>query len=156
VAGAAALLQSIVKARGQAPLSPIQLRRLLTTTGTPQAGDLGEHIGPRPNLRAAIEALDSAAESDPRITSLKLKGSSGKLIVDGVNFLPSDSIVEIGGTPVTKLKYPSSYFVPSGGTTRIMTKRDVTAMLPRGVDIPITVFTPSTERRSEPVILRRD
>ena len=156
VAGAAALLQSIVKARGQAPLSPIQLRRLLTLTGTPQTGNLSEHIGPRPNLRAAIDALDSAVATEPRITSLKLKGSSGKLIVDGENFLPSDSIIEIGGTAVTKLKYPSAYFVPNGGTTRIMTKRDVTAMLPRGVDVPITVFTPSTERRSEAVIFRRD
>jgi subtilisin family serine protease len=156
VAGAAALLQSVVKARGQAPLSPLQLRRLLTTTGTPQTGDLSEHIGPRPNLRAAIEALDTTIGYDPRIRSLKLKGSSGKLIVDGENFFPSDSIIEIGGTPVTKLKYPSSYFLPGGITTRIMTKRDVTDMLPRGVDISITVFTPTTERRSAPFIFRRD
>ena len=41
VAGSAAILQSILKARGQAPLSPIQLRQLLTSTGTPQPGRSG-------------------------------------------------------------------------------------------------------------------
>jgi hypothetical protein len=156
VAGSAAILQSILKGRGQAPLSPIQLRQLLTSTGTPQTGNLGERIGPRPNLKAAIERLDSSAGSDPLITSIKLKGSSGKLIVNGENFLPSDSLVEINGTAITKLKYPSSYFLPSGMTTRIMTKRDVTEFLPPGVDVAITVYTPSADRRSERVMFRRD
>ena len=85
-----------------------------------------------------------------------MKGSSGKLIVNGENFLPSDSVVEINGTAITKLKYPSSYFLPSGMTTRIMTKRDVTEFLPLGVDVAITVYTPSADRRSEPILFRRD
>src|SRR4029078_2360723 len=75
VAGAAAVIQSIVKQRGNDPLSPLELRVLLTVTGTPQSGNLSENIGPRPNLKAAIALLDmDASQHDPKITSLKLKG----------------------------------------------------------------------------------
>jgi hypothetical protein len=93
---------------------------------------------------------------DPKVTALKFKGASGKLIVDGENFIPSDSIVEIGGTPVTRLKYPSAYFLPGGTTTRIMTKGDISALLPRGVDVAITVYTPGSGRRSLPYVFRRN
>ena len=157
VAGAAAVIQSIVKARGQEPLSPVQLRRLLAATGSAQAGDLSENIGPRPDLKAAIALLDTdSTQQDPKITALKFKGASGKLIVDGENFIPSDSIVEIGSTPITRLKYPSGYFLPGGTTTRIMTKGDVSALLPRGVDVTVAVFTPGSGRRSMPYIFRRN
>jgi hypothetical protein len=155
VAGAAALIQSIVKARGQAPIPPTQLRRLLTTTGTPQAGDTTKPIGPRPNLRAALEALDSQdQDSDPRITAVKYKRGSGKLIVDGENFLPNDSMIEIDGTAIPRHKYPSAYFLPGGRTSRVMSKGNISALLPAGSEVSITVFTPSTGKRSEPVSLR--
>ena len=157
VAGAAAVIQSIVKARGQEPLSPVQLRRLLAATGSPQAGDLSENIGPRPDLRAAMALLDADSNlQDPKINALKFKAATGKLIVDGENFIPSDSIVEIASAPVTRLKYPSGYFLPGGTTTRIMTKGDVSALLPRGVDVMVTVFTPGSGRRSLPYIFRRN
>ena len=58
VAGAAAALQGIQKARGAAPLSPLEVRQILTDTGTPQqAGSFPGNIGPRPDLAAAIPAL---------------------------------------------------------------------------------------------------
>src|SRR6185503_12669319 len=104
VAGAAALIQSILKARGLAPLTPKDLRQLLVCTGSVQRGDLSEHIGPRPNLRAALALLDGVApEAEPVITAVKKK-SGGKLTVDGNGFTLDDSIIEIDGTAVTKLK----------------------------------------------------
>ncbi|HEX8072479.1 MAG TPA: S8 family serine peptidase [Pyrinomonadaceae bacterium] len=61
VAGALACLQGILKARGQAPLSPLEARRLLRTTGSPQLDDPGSpasnRIGNRPDLRQLIAAL---------------------------------------------------------------------------------------------------
>ena len=88
VAGAAAVLESIVKASGQTPLTPSALRQLLTATGSPQQGDLSQHIGPRPNLRAAISMLDgSAVIPEPVISSAQMKGVSGKLIVNGEHFM---------------------------------------------------------------------
>lgn len=56
VAGAAVLLQSISRSAGKI-LAPAELRELLQRTGTPQAGNTKERIGPRPDLARAIDAL---------------------------------------------------------------------------------------------------
>jgi serine protease len=61
VAGAAAALQGVARARYGVPLDPIYLRQLLVSTGTPQTGS--EHIGPQPNLRLAIMALPASLSS---------------------------------------------------------------------------------------------
>lgn len=58
VAGAAAVLESVIKGQASPPLSPSGLRQLLTSTGSVQTGNLGRHIGPRPNLRNAIAAFN--------------------------------------------------------------------------------------------------
>ncbi len=57
VAGAAVIVQGVAKSRGRL-LTPIQIRELLRTTGTPQLGDTREQIGPRPDLERAITALE--------------------------------------------------------------------------------------------------
>ncbi len=157
VAGAVAVLQSIIIERGQPPLSPVEIRRLLSSTGTPQAGNLSERIGPRPNLRAALDALDADPLSrDPRITSVKVKGSAGKLIVNGEHFITDDSIIEIDGAAITRLKFPSEYRLPNGLTTRITTKGGVSELVPRGTEVTITVFNQRTGKRSEPFTFRRN
>lgn len=56
VAGAAVILEGIARTRG-APIAPAALRQLLRETGTPQAGDTRQQIGPRPDLERAIRAL---------------------------------------------------------------------------------------------------
>ncbi|MBA3397135.1 MAG: S8 family serine peptidase [Deltaproteobacteria bacterium] len=60
VAGAAVLLEGIARQRGRV-LPPAELRELLRATGTPQAGDIREQIGPRPDLERAIAALRSGS-----------------------------------------------------------------------------------------------
>jgi serine protease len=57
VAGAGAALQSICRATGRGNRAPTAMRQLLIDTGTPQQGNTAEHIGPLPNLWAAIAAL---------------------------------------------------------------------------------------------------
>jgi hypothetical protein len=65
VAGVVACIQGFLKAIGRPPLSPAEMRDLLVATGTPQKdidwdgnGTVDpRHIGPQPNLRAAINAL---------------------------------------------------------------------------------------------------
>jgi hypothetical protein len=148
VAGACAILQSIVKERGRPPLSPRDLRRLLVSTGTPQQGDVSQHIGPRPNLLAAIAALDAPLGEGPIITNARMKG--GKLVVDGEDFRTNESVIEIDGTAVTKLKYPSNFRLGNGTTTRLMTKKDVTSLLPAGQQVLLTVFIPGSNQRSDP------
>ncbi|MFL6212549.1 MAG: S8 family peptidase [Blastocatellia bacterium] len=157
VTGAAALLESIVKAKGQSPLSPPALRQLLRATGTPQAGDVSKRIGPRPNLRAAIAALDGQTTGPvPTISGVFMKGASGRIIVEGEHFAVGDSIIEINGQTAGKLKYPAGFIAANGEITRLMSKTDATAMLPRGVDVAITVYTRSTGLRSDPFAFRRE
>jgi len=55
VAAAAVAIQSATAAATGRVLSPRQVRQLLIDTGTPQAG--GGHIGPMPDLAAALAAL---------------------------------------------------------------------------------------------------
>ena len=153
VAGAAAVLQSIVKERGLTPLTSPQMRRLFRLTGTPQTGNLNKSIGPRPDLRAAIAWLD-ASDAPPRITSIRYKAGVGKLFVEGENFLPADSAIEINGIRVTKMKYPEEALLPNGTTTMVLGKAVFSDLLPRDTDVAITVFTPSTNARSEPFLFR--
>jgi subtilisin family serine protease len=56
VAGAAVILEGVARARGYV-LGADELRRLLRRTGTPQAGNLAEPIGPRPDLARAFPEL---------------------------------------------------------------------------------------------------
>jgi len=53
VAGAALLVEGLARASGRV-LAPRDLRALLRATGTPQAGDAREQIGPRPDLARAL------------------------------------------------------------------------------------------------------
>lgn len=53
VAGAALLVEANARARGKI-LAPREVRDLLVRSGTPQVGDLKEHIGPRPDLARAL------------------------------------------------------------------------------------------------------
>jgi subtilisin family serine protease len=56
VAGAAILLQSAARQRGHL-VSPLEMRTLLRETGTAQAGNTRQQIGPRPDLARALQKL---------------------------------------------------------------------------------------------------
>jgi uncharacterized protein (TIGR03382 family) len=57
VTGSAVLLQAIQQAGGGTRLTGMELRALLVATGTAQDGDTSQHIGPQPNLPAAVLGL---------------------------------------------------------------------------------------------------
>jgi hypothetical protein len=61
VAGAAANLQGVALNQFGAPLDPLAIRTLLVLTGSPQLGNTAEHIGPRPNLRQAVDTVTATA-----------------------------------------------------------------------------------------------
>jgi alpha-tubulin suppressor-like RCC1 family protein len=56
VVGAVGAVQGILKQSG-APLSPLEIRSLLKRTGSPQPATDTRHIGPLPDIRAAIDDL---------------------------------------------------------------------------------------------------
>ncbi len=65
-AGAAVAIQGVQKACGGPPLTPAAVRSLLVSTGTAQTaeGPYPGHIGPRPNLRAALARVDEDNDAD--------------------------------------------------------------------------------------------
>ena len=65
VAGAAILVQSVAKQSGRT-IGPVEMRDLLRATGTPQAGNASEQIGPRPDVARALEQLAGTAAAPHR------------------------------------------------------------------------------------------
>ncbi|MBE1491647.1 S8 family serine peptidase [Plantactinospora soyae] len=61
VTGAVVAVQSYLKATGRPVWTAAQLSSLLKSTGTPQGGDVGQRIGPLPDIRAALQSVGSAA-----------------------------------------------------------------------------------------------
>ncbi|MFI7612071.1 OmpL47-type beta-barrel domain-containing protein [Nonomuraea terrae] len=69
VTGAVVAVQSYLKATGQEPWTAAEIADLLKRTGTPQgSASAGEHIGPLPDVRAALKAI----EVDPPTTEAAL------------------------------------------------------------------------------------
>jgi hypothetical protein len=68
IVGAAACIQGVAGAVNEACLHPLQMRQLITDTGTPQGSD-PRYIGPRPNIGAALESFfgTSGAPSRPDV-----------------------------------------------------------------------------------------
>lgn len=62
VTGAVACLQGAFRADYGVSLTSDQIRDILISTGSVQLGNLSEHIGPRPNLAAAIPALGAPGQ----------------------------------------------------------------------------------------------
>jgi hypothetical protein len=61
VTGAVLAIQGVIKACGLTPLSPVQMRRTLVTTGTPQSAAVAGRIGPLPRIRQALLATPAAS-----------------------------------------------------------------------------------------------
>lgn len=57
ITGTVACLQGRYKSVYGVPMTSDQIRSILDATGTPQKGNLSQHIGPRPNLLAAFTAM---------------------------------------------------------------------------------------------------
>jgi serine protease len=64
VAGTAAAIQGVHRAKGRSPLTAVEVRAFLAATGTPQNLH-AKRIGPLPDLRAAIQLADTVYEPLP-------------------------------------------------------------------------------------------
>jgi serine protease len=59
IVGSAASIQGVANNLGLAQFDSMAMRELLVGTGTVQTGDLARNIGPLPNIRAAIESINT-------------------------------------------------------------------------------------------------
>ena len=64
VANSVIALESIYDTIAGSPMDPIDARAVLVATGTPQEGDLGKHIGPRPDVIASLSQLFPGDDCD--------------------------------------------------------------------------------------------
>lgn len=92
VVGAAALIQGIRRAGNIGPLSPLAMRSLLATTGTPQAPGATRNIGPLPNLRTAIASFIADAARFVDQTA-----APGGAIAPGTTFTIMERFTNSGG-----------------------------------------------------------
>ncbi len=98
VAGAAAALQGIQKARGGPPLDPLVVRQILTDTGTPQQeGPFPGPIGPRPNLAAAIASLADLVLESVTIDDAAPYGNANAILEPGETATVRLSVTNAGG-----------------------------------------------------------
>lgn len=108
VAGAVANLQGIALDQFGVPLTPFQVRQLLVETGSLQQGDITKHIGPRPNLRAAIERIEEFINHPPvavcQDVTVSADASCQAAIVetdiDGGSFDPDDDPITLDPSSV--------------------------------------------------------
>jgi Ca2+-binding RTX toxin-like protein len=122
VAAAAANIQAISLNRDGVPLSPLAVRQLLVNTGTPQQGNLSTNIGPRPNLKAAIQqqfpigstcnglavTVDIGAGDTPTNGADVILGTSG-----------NDTIYALGGNDVVCAGDGDDTVIGAGGNDTI-------------------------------------
>jgi hypothetical protein len=91
VASAAAIIQQAARARTGQPLMPNQLRQLLIDTGIPQGQATPGHIGPFPNLRAALDGIQGGTPEVAWRTTVVVP------IGESVPVLNSDVILRVPG-----------------------------------------------------------
>ncbi len=92
VASAAVAVQSYAKKELGMTITPLQMRELLIATGTPQG--TGGHIGPLPNIKAAIEKLDADFGSVENFQLTVINGSGSGEYREGatVDIIAKDSM----------------------------------------------------------------
>ncbi len=150
VTGAAAVIQGALKAAGLEPFDSRLMRSVLVGTGSPDGSIKTQHIGPRPNVVAAVGGvLDPAI---PLLTEIKFSAKKHRLTVDGVYFNGLNSpeadraVIIINGTPVATT-WSTGYEGPYGTTTRLTATGDgLVDLLPSGEIVFVTVRNgPGTE-----------
>ncbi|MFT7667922.1 MAG: hypothetical protein ACI8X5_000608 [Planctomycetota bacterium] len=99
VAGSCVAIQSFLKAQGSQILSPAGMRDLLVSTGVAQGS--GGHIGPFPDLRAAIENVDPCPAPQNYCTTSPNSAGSGSLITwnGSTSLSANDAKVSVLGAP---------------------------------------------------------
>jgi subtilisin family serine protease len=102
VAGTVLVIQGVRKACGLAPATPLEMRNLLVRTGVKQGNPRSTHIGPLPNLAAALKASVPARCLKPRS------------LVYSVLPDVSDGILNLRQGPATD--HPIVVSIPAGST----------------------------------------
>src|SRR5690606_32863832 len=95
-------IQSYLKATGHEPWSSHEIVQVLTATGTPQGeATAHEHIGPLPDLEAALKAI----EVDPPVSTITLRHHRAPWLPWVANPLVTLSADDGWGSGVDRIEY---------------------------------------------------
>lgn len=123
VAGSAASIQGARLAKGLKPFNSLEMRKLLVSTGTPQAFNNSVKIGPLPNIRAAIETFNGGGGNVITSSGISSPVSNSTLSGSSVNFkwiVPEQSTnawLYVGSTQGGREYYSSDQSTNSTGIT---------------------------------------
>jgi subtilisin family serine protease len=152
VAGVAALLAATSR-----QMSPTQIKQRIIETAQPSLALIGKVASSgRANAYFALANMPPPP-GDPVISSVRVtkKGAS----VEGLNFVSGDSVIEVNGAALSGMKYDNSSRLSNDSITRLSAnvgKAMVKTIFPQGVEVTVTVFNPTTGRRSAPFLCTRN
>ncbi|MFQ6008811.1 MAG: right-handed parallel beta-helix repeat-containing protein, partial [Candidatus Zixiibacteriota bacterium] len=116
VSGTATAPQGFYKATHGKILTPSRIREVLVDTGTPQGGDPSEHIGPLPDLDAALHELYTVyigSTSYPTIQDALADAQSGDFVnVQKEVYIITDNIVVPSGVTLDIAPGCTLKFIP--------------------------------------------
>jgi hypothetical protein len=122
---------------------------------------IGVDVDPSGNLAVADYANNRVVllqAPTPVVSSIQVKLAAatrqGKLIVRGFGMKAASAIVEVDGVPLTTTKYKE---VAADGSARrvIASDPNFDTLVPRGVQVRITIVNPETGSRSAPIPFTR-
>lgn len=109
VAGCVVVLQSYHRAQTGTYMTPSQMNQLLKNTGTPQGS--GGHIGPLPNMQAAIERINqtlSVTDESQLLFSILPNPAEDRISIVLPYLLSEDNSIEIYDNVGRKVTYRSN------------------------------------------------
>ena len=151
VTGAAVLL-----AAQNPQLTAVQLKQRLVATSQPVLGFASE-VTSSGRVNAFNALTNATAPLDaPAVNAVS---ATKKIItVDGLGFLSGSSVIEVNGSAISPTAYDTSFMIGNGTLTELSVKLGkplMNQLVPRGVQVSITVFNPTTGQRSTPAPFTR-
>ncbi len=127
VSSAVLSINGVRRACGLAPALPAEMRLVLSSTGTPQANAETGHIGPLPNIRAALAAMPGVAACLPGV-SPKLEAKAAAAVApDAAKLIGRWMIADTGevlsigeGGRWTHPVHGAAKMRPAGGAADVM------------------------------------
>jgi len=127
VAGVAVSVQGVRRAAGGPPLSTDTLRQILVDTGTAQGTGASGHIGPLPDLPAALAATLAVPTTTTTFVTTTTTSTSTTTTTDTTPTPTTTSTTTTGGTTSTGGPGPTTTTAPPPGATTTTTFPTVVA-----------------------------
>ena len=151
VSGIAALLWS-----HEPSLTPAEVKQRIVSTSEPIPALVSKtaNSGRANAYDALINRI--AAPRSPIVLSAEFTKKA--VTLDGFGFLSGSSVIEANGVPISPVNYDDSFALANGTLTRLSAKigkKPMKVAFPKGEQVRVTVFNPTTGERSGQFVTTR-